>query len=50
MFLTNYAQVGGFLVHQNFAEGVGFLNAMMFLSERHGMKLSYSTQFLALEI
>ena len=44
VFLANYAQVAQFLLQHNFTEGADFINAMLFLSERHGFKVDFDTK------
>ena len=43
VLIKNYPQVQNFLRSQNFAEGTDFVNALTFLSERHGFKFNFHT-------
>lgn len=46
LFVSNYWQLGTFLFIKNFVEGVNFVNAMMFLSERQGLKINFDTKLI----
>ena len=43
VFVRNYPMVLNFLRSQNFREGTDFINALMFLSERHGFHFNFNT-------
>lgn len=44
LFVDYYYQIGRFLLSKNFQEGIDFVNATMFLSERHGFKPNFDTK------
>ena len=46
IMLGNYWQVGRFLLSKGFVEGNDFVNALMFLSERQGLRQPFGSRFL----
>lgn len=50
VFVGNYPSVQNFLRSQNFTEGIDFVNALTFLSERHGFQFNFGTGSVLLEM
>ena len=50
VFVRNYVPLLNFLRSRNFTEGMDFVNALTFLSERHGFKFGFDTGSILLEM
>ena len=50
ILIKDYPQLLDFLRNQNFVENTDFVNALAFLSERHGFKFNFDTQGLVQEL
>ena len=50
VFVRNYPILLNFLRNQNFREGTDFVNALMFLSERHGFHFNFHTAAIVQEM